>query len=429
MKEKNSFRIKGGKKISGTFTPRGNKNASLPIIAASLLTDKEVIINNVPRIHDVQFMLELIGIIGVDWSWLDNNKIRIKAENIKTTTLDTFICSKIRASILLAGPLLSRCGNVKVPPPGGDVIGRRRLDTHFQAFKAMGVKCELDGNYYSLSTSNSLHGANIFLDEPSVTGTENTLMAAALIPEEIKIRNAASEPHIQDLCMMLKKMGTRIKGIGTNYLEIEGTSKLSGTEIDISSDHIEIASLVAMAAITGGKLKIENVDKKYLYPILINLKRLGIDVSITENVLVVDENQILEIQADFQDAIPTISDGPWPGFPADLTSIALVVATQARGTVLIFEKMFESRMFFVDKLISMGAKIVLCDPHRAVVIGPSELRAQHLSSPDIRAGMALLTAASVAQGTSIIDNAHQIDRGYENLDIRLSELGLEIERI
>ena len=429
MTKMDSFKILGGNKISGTFTPRGNKNAALPMIAASLLTDEEVIISNVPRIRDVGFMLDLIGSVGAEWSWLDDHQLRIKSSRISNTELDINLCKKIRASILLAGPLLARCGEVKIPPPGGDVIGRRRLDTHFQSFASMGISYRMEGNYYCLKADRGLQPSVIFLDEPSVTGTENALMASAGVSGEVVIKNAASEPHIQDLCTMLSSMGVKIAGSGTNNLVINGNKTLKGTTVRVCSDHIEIGSLIALAAITRSDLTIEPVKLEYIQPIVFHFKRLGIEVQIDQNKLVVNSNQSLDIKPDIGNAIPTLADGPWPSFPADLTSIALVIATQAKGTVLIFEKMFESRMFFVDKLVSMGAKIVLCDPHRAVVVGPSKLSAQHLSSPDIRAGMALLIAASIAEGESIIDNAHQIDRGYESLDVRLAALGLDITRI
>ncbi|MBN2363162.1 UDP-N-acetylglucosamine 1-carboxyvinyltransferase [candidate division WOR-3 bacterium] len=424
-----SFEITGPSKIEGFFKPKGNKNAALPMIAAACLTEEEVTLKNVPVIRDVQYMIDLLRLAGAECEWEGDGVLRLNSRRITNFDLDPEICSKIRASILLAGPFLARNGYVRFPPPGGDVIGRRRLDTHFVSLGSMGAKIEWDGSAYVLKAEKKLMGREIFLDEPSVTGTENALMAASLASGTTLIKNAACEPHVQDLCGMLVKMGSSISGISTNRLEITGEGSLHGAEAEISPDYIETGSVVALAALTGGRIEIDSLQKDHVEPVLISFRKLGIETEFKDGILTVPENQELAVKTDFGDAIPTVSDGPWPGFPADLTSIALVTATGSRGTVLVFEKMFESRMFFVDKLVSMGAKIVLCDPHRAVITGPSKLRAQYMSSPDIRAGMALLIAASIAEGKSVISNAHQIDRGYENIDRRLSDLGLKIKRV
>ncbi len=424
-----SFEITGPGRIEGNFTPKGNKNAALPMIAAACLTDDEVILRNVPKILDVENLIELLRLSGAKCEWTEGDSLRIEAGNLNNFDLNPDICSKIRASILLAGPFLARNGWVRFPPPGGDVIGRRRLDTHFSALESMGVEIKWDGTRYLLKSGGRLKGDDIFLDEPSVTGTENILMAASLAEGRTVIRNAACEPHVQDLCGMLSKMGSEIKGVSTNRLEIKGRRKLKGTDAGVGPDYIEIGSVIALAALSGGEVRIQSVKKEDVEPILISFRKLGIETVFKNGCLAVPKEQKLKVQSDFGEVIPTVSDGPWPGFPADLTSIALVAATRSEGTVLIFEKMFESRMFFVDKLVSMGAKIVLCDPHRAVVTGPSKLRAQYMSSPDIRAGMALLIAASIAEGKSVISNAHQIDRGYERIDERLGFLGLDIKRI
>ncbi|MBN1150633.1 UDP-N-acetylglucosamine 1-carboxyvinyltransferase [candidate division WOR-3 bacterium] len=419
----------GPSKIEGIFKPKGNKNAALPMIAAACLTEEDVTLENVPKIQDVVNMIEIIKSAGGRCEWKGENTLVVNSSSIDNFDLDSELCSKIRASILFAGPLLAKNGYVSFSPPGGDVIGRRRLDTHFAAFESMGVKVEWKDCRYTLRSGKSLMGGDIFLEEPSVTGTENILMAAALAKGRTVIKNAACEPHIHDLCRMLESMGTKVKGKGTNRIEVTGASALGGVDAKISQDNIEIGSVIALSALTGGRLEIRGVIKEDLEPILLNFRKLGIDTSLREDVLIVPENQHLVVKTDFGGAIPTISDGPWPSFPADLTSIAVVAATGSSGTVLIFEKMFESRMFFVDKLVSMGARIILCDPHRAVVSGPTKLRAQHMSSPDIRAGMALLIAASIAEGKSVINNASQIDRGYEKIDERLFDLGLSIKRI
>jgi UDP-N-acetylglucosamine 1-carboxyvinyltransferase len=425
-----AFLIEGGAPLSGTVRPAGNKNAALPILAASLLTADPVTLENVPRIRDVEELLELMARIGVEIEWKDRNTVRVWAADVTSTRLDPELCERIRASILLAGPLLARFGSADVPPPGGDVIGRRRVDTHLMAFEALGATVEV-GREYSLRAPGGLRGADIHLDEASVTGTENAVMAAAMARGTTRIGNAACEPHDQDLCRLLERMGARIEGIGSNVLTVHGARELRGCTHRIGSDHIEVASFIGLAAVTGGDLVIEDAAIEHMRAIRHSFSRLGIEVECdTErDTMRVRAGQSLEIVDDLHDQIPKIEDGPWPMFPADLTSIAVAVATQARGTVLIFEKMFENRLFFTDKLVSMGARIILCDPHRAVITGPGKLYAHRMESPDIRAGMALLIASLCAEGTSRIGNVGQIDRGYERIDERLRALGARIERV
>lgn len=421
------FVVEGGYALRGTIRPAGNKNAALPIIAATLLTDEDVILDNVPAIRDVKTLLDLLATLGAETEWLGPNKVRICAKNLKASELDTEAAARIRASILLAGPMLARVGRMVLPPPGGDFIGRRRVDTHFLALSKLGANVDADRGYRLETTG--LRGADIFLDEPSVTATENAIMAAVLAKGRTRLRNAAAEPHVQDLCRMLNTLGAKISGIGTGVLEFEGVEKLHGGEYRIGSDHIEVGSFIGLAAVTRGELLIEDAAIEHLDSTLLGFERMGIRCEIRGQDLFVPGDQDREIRMDLGGHIPKIDDGPWPAFPADLTSIALVVATQCRGTILIFEKMFESRMFFADKVISMGARIVLCDPHRAVVIGPSRLHAAVVESPDIRAGMALLIAALGAEGESHIYNTGQIERGYERIDERLRALGARIERV
>jgi UDP-N-acetylglucosamine 1-carboxyvinyltransferase len=423
-----AFLIEGGRPLSGTVHPAGNKNAALPILAACLLTADPVTIENVPRIRDVEEMIELIVALGVEVEWKTRNAVRVWAADVSGTRLDPELCTRIRASILLAGPLLARFGSVDVPPPGGDVIGRRRVDTHLMAFAALGADVEVEREY-RLRAPRGLHGAEIHLDEASVTGTENALMAAALATGTTVITNAACEPHVQDLCHLLCEMGAPIEGIGSNVLTIHGAKQLHGCTHRIGPDHIEVASFIGLAAMTGGDIVIEDAAVEHLRAIRQAFTRLGVEIRVDGTTVRVPPNQTLEIVDDIHDQIPKIDDGPWPMFPADLTSIALAVATQARGTVLIFEKMFENRLVFTDKLVSMGARIILCDPHRAVVTGPSKLYGYRMESPDIRAGMALLMASLCAEGQSRIGNIGQIDRGYERIDQRLRALGASIERI
>jgi len=381
----------------------------------------------VPRIRDVETMIALLAALGADAEWTGENEVRVHAADVTSHEIDPELARRIRASFLLAGPLLARVGRASVPPPGGDVIGRRRLDPHIHAFAELGAEVEL-GARFELRTD-GLRGKHIFLDEASVMATENALMAASLTNGETVIGNAACEPHIQDLCRFLVSLGAEIEGIESNVLRVRGVERLAGGEWRISPEHIEVGSFVGLAAVTRGDITIDGVEPKDLGAILPTLERLGVHVEIDGTTLRVPPDQELAIKDDLGDQIPKVEDGPWPAFPADLTSIAVTVATQARGTVLIFEKMFESRLFFVDKLVSMGARIILCDPHRAVVTGPAKLYAQQMSSPDIRAGMAMLLAALCAEGTSTIGNIGEIDRGYERIDERLRSLGARIERI
>ena len=421
------FVIEGGAPLSGTVTPSGNKNAALPILAACLLTDEEVILENVPDIRDVHSMLALLDDIGVSIREIGPNELSLTAANIRTTSLDPELCSRIRASVLMAGPLLARCGAVELPLPGGDFIGRRRVDTHLLAFKGLGAEVDAGRGFSMRHTG--LTGSEIFLDEASVTATENALMAAATADGETAILNAASEPHVQDTARFLETIGADIDGIGTNVMRVRGVERLRGGRFRIPSDYIEVASFLGLAAVTRSDITIKDVRVSDMRMIRLTFERLGIRVEMDGDAMRVPPDQTLRVEADEGDAIPKIDDGPWPAFPADLTSIATAVATQAHGTVMIFEKMFENRLFFVDKLVAMGARIVLCDPHRAVVSGPAQLHGERLESPDIRAGMAMLIASLCARGVSTIGNVGQIDRGYERIDERLRQLGARIERV
>jgi UDP-N-acetylglucosamine 1-carboxyvinyltransferase len=421
-----SFIVQGGHRLAGSIKPAGNKNAALPVIAATVLADEPVVLENVPRIRDVETLLEIVASLGATVEWIAANSVRIDASGIESGEVDGSMAERIRASILLAGPLLARFGHVKLPPPGGDVIGRRRLDTHFLAFEALGARVTLkDG--FSLDAER-LVGADVFLDEPSVTATENAVMAAVHAQGVTQLRNAAAEPHVQDLCRLLCDMGAQIEGIGTHQLRIEGVEKLHGTTFRIQADHIEAGSFIGLAAVTASELRIENAPVEHMNSTLIGFRRLGVECTIDGGDLIVHGDRPHEILHDAFGAVPKIDDGPWPAFPADLTSIAVVTATQCTGTVLVHEKMFESRMFFTDKLVSMGANIILCDPHRVVVVGPAQMRGGAVESPDIRAGMAILIAALGAQGRSTIHNIGQIERGYERIDQRLRDLGASIER-
>jgi len=421
-----SFVIEGGRPLSGTVRASGNKNGALPILAACVLASDEVRLSNVPRIRDVETMVELLADLGADAEWVGSNEVRVDPRGVSKTDLDPELAREIRASFLLAGPLLARFGRVTVPPPGGDVIGRRRLDTHVHAFAALGADVELDG-VYDLS-ANGLRGTRMYLDEASVMGTGNAIMAAVLAEGETVLGHAACEPHIQDLCRFLVSLGARIEGIGSNVLHIQGTKELGGGEYRIGPDHIEVASFVGLAAATGGEVLVTDVEPDDLISIVPAFRRIGVEMEVSDSSVRVPAGQDLRVEDDFGGQIPKIESGVWPAFPADLTSIAVTVATQAHGTILIFEKMFESRLFFVDKLVSMGARIILCDPHRVVVTGPATLYGERLESPDIRAGMAMLIAALCAEGTSTIGNVRQIDRGYERIDERLQGLGAAIER-
>jgi UDP-N-acetylglucosamine 1-carboxyvinyltransferase len=422
------FVIQGGVPLAGEVAVAGNKNAALPILAACLLTEEEVLLHRVPRIRDTEAQMALLEQLGVEVAWVGDNSVRLCARDVAGGDVDEELSGKIRASFLLAGPLLARFGEAKMPPPGGDFIGRRRLDAHLDAFRDLGAR--VDGSrWIELSSPGGLRACEIFMDEPSVMGTENALMAAALTPGATKISNAASEPHVQDLARLLTKMGAPVEGIGSNVMTVHGAESLGGAEHAISADHIEVGSFMALAAVTGGELRIRDVAAEDLTMVRRQFKRLGLQSEIEGDDMLVPAGQRLQVESDLGDAIPKIEDGPWPAFPADLTSIALALATQAEGEILIFEKMFENRLFFVDKLVAMGARITLCDPHRAIVSGPSRLHGERVESPDIRAGMAMLIAAAAAEGTSEIGNIRQIDRGYERIDERLRSLGAQIERV
>jgi UDP-N-acetylglucosamine 1-carboxyvinyltransferase len=423
------FLIQGGVPLSGEITAAGNKNAALPILAACLLTEEEVVIANVPRIRDTEAQIALLANLGVTVEWTEPNTVKLCAKNVTDTALDEYLSAAIRASFLMAGPLLARFGEVHMPPPGGDFIGRRRLDAHLEAFRELGARVGGQRWIELTAPPGGLRATGIFMDEPSVMGTENALMAAALTPGETIISNAACEPHVQDLARLLVKMGAPISGIGSNVMVVTGRDKLGGAEHSVTPDHIEIASFMALAAATGGEMRIHDVEPLDLLMIRRQFRRLGFQSVIEGRDVIVPPAQNLRVQADAGGAIPKIEDGPWPAFPADLTSIALALATQAEGEILIFEKMFENRLFFVDKLVAMGARITLCDPHRAIVSGPAQLHGERVDSPDIRAGMAMLIAALAAEGTSQIGNIRQIDRGYEDIDSRLKALGAHIERV
>jgi UDP-N-acetylglucosamine 1-carboxyvinyltransferase len=422
-----AFVIEGRHPLSGRIRAAGNKNGALPILAACVLTGEPVTLTNVPRIRDVDTMVELVGDLGGDASWTGPNELLVNASGASKFAPDVGLCSKMRASFLLAGPLLSRFGRATMPPPGGDVIGRRRLDPHIHAFNELGASIEV-GEAYDI-TAERLRGGNVFLDEASVMATENTVMAAVLAEGETVLGNAACEPHVQDLCRFLGSLGAKIEGIESNVLRIQGVASLSGGEWAIGPDHIEVGSFIGMAAITGGDVTIEGARAKDLVSIVPGFAKLGVRVEVGEDTVHVPARQQLIVQDDLGGMVPKLEDGPWPAFPSDLTSIAVTVATQAFGTVLMFEKMFENRLFFTDKLVSMGARIILCDPHRAVVTGPAQLVGQRMESPDIRAGMSMLLAALAAEGQSTIGAAHQIDKGYERIDERLRALGASIERV
>src|SRR6266566_3351840 len=411
-----SFRVSGGRPLKGTIRPAGNKNAALPILAATLLADGPCRIDNVPHIRDVETMLELLAHLGASVAWTGPNSVDVDAARAEPRELDPALGARIRASILLAGPMLARFGRVSLPPPGGDVIGRRRVDTHFLALERLGAEVTI-GAAYQLEAK-SLTGADIFLDETSVTATENALMAAV----------AAREPHVQDLARFLSDLGAKVQGVGTNTLTIEGGSALTAAACTVGPDHIEIGSFIGLAAVTNGAITIDGVRSEDLRSILLGFERLGVRPRLDGTQLIVDAGQERRIRPDLGGHVPKLEDGPWPAFPADLMSIAIVVASQCEGILLVFEKLFESRLFFVDKLIGMGARIVLCDPHRAVIAGPSPLHGGVVESPDIRAGMAMLLAALAAQGDSVIHNIGQIERGYERIDERLRVLGAQIER-
>ena len=421
------FIVEGGRRLEGTIRPSGNKNAALPILAATLLTDQPIVLRNLPDIQDVRVMLQILEGIGTTVERLEKNVVRLQSKGEIKTEPDIELSKKIRASILLAGPLLARCGSVAVAKPGGDAIGRRRVDTHLLALESLGAQIEVSAHEYRMSAK-ALRGKKMFLDEASVTATENAIMAAVLAEGDTLIYNAAAEPHVQDLCRFLNALGGQIEGIATNSLVIRGVESLRGGEFYIPSDHIEVGSYIGLAAVTRSELLIEDGVPEHLYAVRLMLEKLGVEIAIEGRNIRVPRDQELRVRYDIGAAVPKIDDGPWPLFPADLLSIMVIVATQAEGTVMIFEKMFESRLFFTDKLIGMGARIILCDPHRAIIVGGNRLTGSEISSPDIRAGMALLLAALCAKGESVIHNINQIDRGYERIDERLNHLGARIVR-
>jgi UDP-N-acetylglucosamine 1-carboxyvinyltransferase len=422
------FVIEGGVPLSGTLSPAGNKNAALPALAACLLTEEEVLVRGVPRIRDVEAMVAILEHLGVRVQWQGSHELSLCAAGVDAAEIAPELAELIRASFLLAGPLLARFGRAVMPPPGGDMIGRRRLDPHLDAFRAMGahVAC---GRDVLLTAPRGLRPTDVFMDEPSVMATENALLAAALTPGQTVIGNAACEPHVQDLARLLVKMGADVQGIGSNLLTVTGRERLHGCTHAIAPDHIEIGSFVALAGVTGGELLVKDVVPSDLRMIRLVFERLGLRTELRGADLFVPGGQRLVVQADVGEYKSKIQDGPWPAFPADLTSIALALATQAEGSILVHEWMFENRLVFTDKLILMGADIVLCDPHRAIVTGSRRLRGERVESPDIRAGMAMLLAALCAEGRSEIGNIRQIDRGYERIDERLRELGACIERV
>ncbi|MCK4962610.1 MAG: UDP-N-acetylglucosamine 1-carboxyvinyltransferase [Anaerolineales bacterium] len=424
-----TFLIEGDHPLRGEVTPSGNKNATLPLLTACLLTDEPVVLHNIPNIGDVQTMRQLLESLGVSIENINQNSWRLHARQVRVTDLDPDLCRRIRASILLAGPMLGRSTGIDLPPPGGDVIGRRRVDTHFLALKALGAEISYGEHEFHMHAPNGLRGANVLLDETSVTATENAIMAAATARGETVIRNAASEPHVQDLCHFLNILGARIENIGSNTLHIEGVERLNGGEYTIGPDYLEVVSYIGAAVVTGGEIRIRQAAPHHLDMVRLVLRRLGVDWDVEGEDINIPAVQKLEITPDVGGKIPQINVMPWPAFPTDLMSIAIVIATQSKGTVLFHDWMYETRMFFIDKLISMGARIILCDPHRSIVQGPSTLVGETLESPDIRAGLALTLSALAAKGTSRIGNIGQIDRGYERIDEKLRGLGANIQRL
>ncbi|MFZ5916784.1 MAG: UDP-N-acetylglucosamine 1-carboxyvinyltransferase [Chloroflexota bacterium] len=421
------FIIEGGHTLSGTVVPSGNKNAAFPLISAALLTDEPVTLRNLPDIGDVRTMLDIVADLGIEITRHDAHSATLRASDTLKTAPDPHLFGQIRGALVLMGSMLARQGHLALPRPGGDQIGRRPIDTHLLALQALGAQVDHDGQL--LLSARRLRGADILLDVASVTGTENAVLAAVTASGTSIIHNVASEPHVQDLCHMLNRMGARIEGIGSNVLTIHGVDRLHGTEYTLEADHIEVGSLIGLAAATGSQVLIKDASPHHLRMIQRVYRRLGVCAEIRGDDVFVPAGQSLTVVSDLGGAIPEIDDGPWPVFPADMMSIAIVVATQASGTVLFHEKVFESRLFFVDKLINMGARIVLCDPHRAVVVGPSRLHGEEVTSPDIRAGMAMIIAALCAQGRSTIHNIRQIDRGYEGIEDKLRALGAHIERV
>lgn len=421
------FVIQGGRELSGTLRTSGSKNEVLPCLAATLLTAEPVALSNVPRIEDVLVLVEIIEAMGGSVEWTGQNDVTVTNADVDPARIPLELCRQLRASILLAGPLVARFGRVELPPPGGDVIGRRRLDTHFLGLQALGADIETNASF-RLSAS-TLRGTDIFLDEPSVTGTENIVMAAALATGTTTVRNAACEPHVQGLCRMLVAMGCAIDGIGTNTLTIHGQPELGGGAHAIAPDYLEVGSYIGLAAMTRSALTIEGVNPDDMRMIRLVYSKLGVEFEMDNERVHVPREQELRVQNDFMGQIPRVDDAPWPAFPTDMMSVAITTATQCEGAVLFFEKMFDGRMFFTDSLVGMGARIILCDPHRVVVMGPAPLVGATLSSPDVRAGMSLLLAALAARGESTIYNIRHIDRGYENIDRKLQAVGASIERL
>jgi UDP-N-acetylglucosamine 1-carboxyvinyltransferase len=423
------FIIEGKQPLRGKVTPAGNKNGALPMLAACILTEEPVVLHNVPDIRDVQAMRALLESLGVAVETLEGGSWRVHAAEVRSADLDPDMCRRIRASILLAGPMTARCGEMILPPPGGDVIGRRRVDTHILALRALGAYADYDRaqRYFRFEAKN-LRGADILLDEASVSATENAIMAAVLAKGHTVLRNAASEPHIQELCHFLNTLGAKIDNIGSNTLNIEGVERLHGGEFTIGPDYLEVVSFIGAAVVTRGSIRICKAGPEYLDMIRLVFQRLGVEWEVDGQDLLIPEQQKLVVEPDLGDAIPEIKVMPWPAFPTDLMSIAITVATQSQGSVLFHDWMYPSRMFFIDKLVGMGAQIVLCDPHRCIVQGPTSLFGEKLESPDIRAGMALVLAALAAEGQSVIRNIGQIDRGYERIDEKLRLLGASITR-
>ncbi len=421
------FIIEGGRPLNGTITPGGNKNEALPVLAASLLTTEPLILRRIPKIGDVLTICEILKKLGVRVEWDKNDTLLLDAKHAKSYDPPEDLCARVRASILLLAPLLSRFGKVKLPLPGGDVIGSRRIDTHWEGIQTLGGSLKfgkvIEGHIKKIV------GADIFLDEPSVTATENLLLLAVLGEGKTVLHNAASEPHVTGLCRLLISMGAKIQGIGSNRLEIEGVTTLSGAEHTIGPDFMEVGSFLCLGAISGGQVTIQDSAPQDLRFVLKTLARLGIEPSVSKNSLMIDGTHQLAIKNDVGGRVGTIYSGPWPAYPTDLMSVAIVAATQVQGTMIFFEKMFEGRMLFTDNLTRMGANIVLCDPHRVVVTGPSSLYGAELSSPDVRAGMALLMASLIAKGSSEIGNIYQIERGYEKIEQKLQSLGAAIKKV
>lgn len=423
------FIIEGGHRLSGTVTASGSKNAALKMLPACLLTAEPVILENVPDIRDLRMVIGLLQSLGVRVEWLDATTLEVQAAELDSHQPDPKLAAQVRSSIVMAGPMLARLGQLDLAPPGGDVIGRRRLDTHLLALGALGAEIDFVDGAFKMRAPNGLKGANILLDEASVTATENAIMAAVLAEGQTLIRNAASEPHVQNLCQMLNSMGAKIEGIGSNYLSIRGVKELGGTRARVGADSLEVGSFIALAAVTDSALRIQQADPQHLDMIALVFRKLGVEWQTEGQDILIERGQALRILPDFGSAIPEIKSQIWPAFPTDMMSVALVVATQAKGAVLFHDWMFDSRLFFTDRLVSMGARIILCDPHRALVQGPTSLKGdQVISSPDIRAGMALLIAALAADGTTMIRNIHQIDRGYAAVDEKLRGLGAKILR-